>query len=70
MTWRRAKGVEPGFVFERLLDAEKNFKRGVLSEGTLVVVLGRVGMKDEAVVGGRHRVRSESGRSGPPPHCV
>jgi diphthine synthase len=62
-------GVGPGFLFQRLLDAEKNFKRGVLSEGTLALVLGRVGMKDEAVVGGS--MGSLKGREfGPPPHCV
>lgn len=65
----RRRGVEPGFVFERLLDAEKNFKREVLSEETLALVLGRVGMKDEEVVGGT--IGSLRGRSfGPPPHCV
>ena len=65
----RGEGVEPAFVFERLLDAEKNFKREVLSEGTLAVVLGRVGMKDEAVVGGlMGSLRERS--FGPPPHCV
>jgi diphthine synthase len=63
------RGVEPGFVFDKLLDAEKNFKREVLSERTLAIVLGRVGMKDEAVVGGL--IGSLRGRSfGPPPHCV
>ena len=65
----KGRGVEPGFVFERLLDAEKNFKRGVLSERTLAVVLGRVGMKDEVVAGGP--MGSLQTRSfGPPPHCV
>jgi len=65
----KSQGVEPGFVFERLLDAERNFKRGVLSEDTLAVVLGRVGMKDGAMVGGA--MRALRGRSfGPPPHCV
>jgi len=63
------QGVEPGFVFDRLLDAEKNFKREVLSERTLAVVLGRVGMKDEAVTGGLiGQLRGSS--FGPPPHCV
>jgi diphthine synthase len=63
------RGAKPGFVFERLLDAETNFKRGVLSEGTLAVVLERVGMKDQAVVGGAigSLLRREFG---PPPHCV
>jgi diphthine synthase len=65
----KKRGVEPGFVFDRLLGAEKNFKRDVLSEGTLAVVLGRVGMKDEAVVGGAMgALRARS--FGPPPHCV
>jgi diphthine synthase len=65
----KGRGVEPGFVFERLMDAEKNFKRGVISDGMLAVVLGRVGMKDEAVVGGPMGSMGE--RSfGPPPHCV
>lgn len=63
------KGVDPGIVFERLLDAEKNFKRGVLSEGTLAVVLGRVGMEGQASFGGK--LGALRGRSfGPPPHCV
>jgi diphthine synthase len=63
------QGVDPSFVFERLLAAEKNFKRGVLSEGTLAIVLGRVGMKGEAALGGRFgKLRGES--FGPPPHCV
>jgi len=65
----KGRGVEPGFVFERLLDAEKNFKRGVLSEGTLAVVLERVGMGDEAVVGGPMGSLRER-KFGPPPHCV
>jgi diphthine synthase len=65
----KGRGVEPGFVFERLLDAEKNFKRGVLSEGTMAVVIGRIGMKDEAVVGGSMgALRTRP--FGPPPHCV
>jgi diphthine synthase len=63
------RGVEPGFVFDRLLEAENNFKRGVLSEGTLAIVLGRVGMEGQAAFGGR--LRTLRGRSfGPPPHCV
>jgi diphthine synthase len=65
----KGRGVDPAFVFQRLLDAEKNFKREVLSEGTLAVVLGRVGMKDEAVVGGAMGALRGSS-FGPPPHCV
>jgi diphthine synthase len=65
----KGMGVEPGFVFERLLDAEKNFKRGVLSERTLAVVLGTVGMKDQAAFGGGMGTL-RTGSFGPPPHCV
>jgi len=65
----KKQGVEPGFVFERLLDAEKNFKREVLSEKTLALVLGRVGMKDESAEGGAMgALRNRA--FGPPPHCV
>ena len=65
----KKQGAEPAFVFERLLDAEKNFKREVLSERTLAIVLARVGMEDEAVVGGTMgELRDRS--FGPPPHCV
>jgi diphthine synthase len=63
------EGVDPSLVFERLLDAEKNFGRGVLSEGTLAIVLGRVGMEGEAAFAGSFGALR--GRSfGPPPHCV
>ncbi|HYW83774.1 MAG TPA: diphthine synthase, partial [Spirochaetia bacterium] len=65
----KKRGVEPGFVFERLLDAEKNFNREVLSEKTLAVVLGRVGMKDEAAAAGPIGALREKS-FGPPPHCV
>jgi len=62
-------GVEPSFVFSKLLDAEKNFKREVLSEGTLAIVLGRVGMKDQEMRGGpMGRLKDLS--FGPAPHCV
>ncbi len=65
----KKQGVEPSFVFQRLMDAEKNFKREVLSEGTLALVLGRVGMKDASVIGGP--MGALGSRSfGPPPHCV
>ncbi len=65
----KGEGVGPGFVAERLLDAERNFKRGVLSERTLALVLGRVGMEDAEVVGGALG-ELPSRRFGPPPHCV
>jgi len=62
-------GVEPSSVFSRLLDAEKNFKREVLSESSLAIVLGRVGMKDQETVGGAMGKLKER-RFGPAPHCV
>ena len=65
----KSDGVKPEFVFERLLDAEKNFKRGVLSDGTFAIVLGRVGMGDQEIHGGAIGAL-QSVRFGPPPHCV
>jgi diphthine synthase len=62
-------GVEPPFVFRRLLDAEKNFKREVLSEGTLAIVLGRVGMRDQQMSGGPMGMLRRR-PFGPAPHCV
>jgi diphthamide biosynthesis methyltransferase len=63
------RGVEPPFVFERLLNAERNFKRGVLSEGTFAIVLERIGMSQSVARGG---TLSDLAREkfGPPPHCV
>lgn len=65
----KGSGVEPAFVFERLLAAERNFKRGVLRDGTFAVVLSRVGMEDQAIWGG---TIGNPGREafGHPPHCV
>jgi diphthine synthase len=65
----KGAGVEPAFVFSRLLDAEKNFKRDVLSEGTLAIVLGRVGMKDQEISGGPMG-KLKNRPFGPAPHCV
>ncbi len=65
----KGRGVDPGFVFQRLLEAENNFKRGVLSEGTLAMVLARVGMEGGAAFAGSFGALR--GRSfGAPPHCV
>lgn len=63
------RGAEPHFVMERLLEAEKNFKRGVISEATLALVLGRVGMEDQEVAGGtiRELLERSFGRA---PYCV
>ncbi len=65
----KGEGVEPQFVFERLLDAENNFKREVLSERTLALVLGRIGMDDQEIRGGPIGTL-RSARFGAPPHCV
>jgi diphthine synthase len=65
----KGSGVGPASVFGSLLGAERNFKRGVLSETTLAVVLGRVGMKDQEMIGG---AMGELQRMsfGEAPHCV
>jgi diphthine synthase len=62
-------GVRPEFVFERMLDAEKNFKREVLSEGTFAIVLSRIGMADQDMRGGAISALRTAG-FGAPPHCV
>ena len=62
------RGAEPAFVIEQLLESERNFKREVLSERTLALVLSRVGMGDEASVGGAMGELLR-GSFGPPPHC-
>jgi diphthine synthase len=45
-------GVSPGGLMSGLLDAEKNFKREVVSDRTFLVVLSRVGTKQEEVRAG------------------
>ncbi|MDG7005558.1 MAG: diphthine synthase [Nitrososphaerota archaeon] len=65
----KGKGADPGMVAESLLEAERNFKREVVNERTLALVLGRVGMRDQTMIGdslGELRART----FGPPPHCV
>jgi len=65
----RQVGADPAFVFEKLLDAESNFKRGVISAETFVVVLSRVGMKSQTMRGGPiGKLRGSD--FGAPPHCV
>lgn len=63
-------GVEPGFVAQRLLEAEHNFKRGVMSDGMFALVLSRVGDPDRQAVWGGD-LAAISGRDfGEPPHCI
>jgi len=65
----KQKGAEPGFVIERLLEAERNFKREVVSEKSLVLVLSRLGREDEGASGGSMgRLKLEA--FGKAPHCV
>ena len=63
------KGAEPALVFQRLMEAETNFKRGVLSEATFAIVLGKVGFGDERIWGGSFKTL-RTVDFGKPPHCV
>jgi len=65
----KSSGAEPAFVFERLLAAEKNFKLGVLGDGTFALILSRVGMEDQALWGGSLE-DGRRGKFGRPPHAV
>ncbi|MDV3243691.1 MAG: diphthine synthase [Nitrososphaerales archaeon] len=48
----RGEGASPNQAFRGLLDAEANFKRGVVSDGTFALVLSRLGRADEAYAAG------------------
>jgi diphthine synthase len=62
-------GVDPAQLMAGLLDAERNFKREVISEKTLLVVLSRVGSPEEKVrAGAISDLRDLS--YGTPPHAV
>ena len=63
------EGVEPRVLMQGLLDAERNFKREVLSDDTMVVVLSRVGTPEQGMRGGRISQLKEVD-FGPPPHAV
>ena len=63
------EGVTPAAALKGLLDAELNFKRGVVGDDTFALVLARVGRPDEGLVAGSFA--NLMGRDfGPPPHCV
>jgi diphthine synthase len=62
-------GVDPPALMQGLLDAERNFKREVVSEKTLLVVLSRVGTPEESVRAGEFsQLRGID--FGAPPHAV
>jgi diphthine synthase len=48
----KGEGVTPSGLMSGLLEAEKNFKREVVSEQTFVIVLSRVGTQQESVRAG------------------
>lgn len=63
------RGVSPSEAIAGLLRAESNFKRGVVSEETFALVLGRVGREDQRNVAGpfSYLLRAECGD---PPHSL
>jgi diphthine synthase len=63
------RGVEPGFVFEKLLEAERNFKRLVVTEETFVLVLSRLGMPGQDMRGGAMG-SLRAADFGASPHCI
>lgn len=62
-------GAEPSRLMRGLLDAERNFKREVLSGGTFVIVLSRIGTESEDVKAGTI-AELEGLDFGSPPHAV
>ncbi len=62
-------GVDPAGLMRGLLDAERNYKREVVSDATLLVVLSRVGTPEESVrAGDIAHLRDLD--FGAPPHAV
>ncbi len=63
------EGVTPNGAIRGLLQAESNFKRGVISEDTFGIVLSRVGRPDfEARAGRLSRLQQQD--FGAQPHCL
>jgi len=62
-------GVDPGILMQGLLDAEKNFKREVVTERTFLIVVSRVGTKEERISGGEIS-KLKNLDFGEPPHVV
>lgn len=63
------EGVAPADAIAGLLLAEGNFKRGVVSEKTLGLVLSRLGREDEGLAAGSFEALAKKD-FGEPPHCV
>ena len=63
------EGVEPGAVLEGLLNAEENFKRGVVSDDSYALVLCRVGREDALYAAGTFSELIGKG-FGEPPYSV
>jgi diphthine synthase len=62
-------GVDPGALMRGLLDAEKNFKREVVSHKTFLLVLSRLGSPEESVRAGSLADLIDLD-FGAPPHAV
>jgi len=65
----RGEGVSPGEAMLGLLRAEENFKRGVVSKDTFVLVLCRVGMKGALYAAGKLS-ELQAGEYGEPPYSL
>lgn len=65
----RGEGVAPGEAILGILNAEKNFKRGVVSEKTFALVLSRLGGSGEAYRAGEF-AELEKIDYGDPPHSI
>lgn len=65
----RGSGADPVALMDGLLEAEKNFKRDVISGHTLLMVLSRVGSPDEEVRAGELEDLRKL-EFGAPPHAV
>jgi diphthine synthase len=64
-----SSGVDPPALMRGLLEAERNFKREVFSDQTLLVVLSRVGTPEESVKAGTIS-QLQNLDFGAPPHAV
>ncbi len=63
------EGVDPAMAIDGLLAAERNFKRGVVSDGTFALVLSRLGRPGAALKAGMFGdlMKSDFGEA---PHCM
>lgn len=65
----KGSGVKPEHVFEGLLRAEKNYKKGVIKDETFAIVLSRIGRGDSRLIAGKF-IELRSISYGEPPHCI